>query len=111
MTIWIVKVISGKLLLILSTILGVIVLSGCDYFPADPVAFTRVDDVAVVRMCLPMTISSIELKTYASDDDYEGTAVWTASGAADVEEGVEFALGQPPAGLRSRPGPTTCRRF
>lgn len=85
---------------------GVLALSGCDQFLPDPLVFTRVAETPVVRMCLPMTINAVELKTYddADENDHTGTPVWTARGSAVIEEGTEFALGTALEGLEITSG-------
>ncbi|QIG40991.1 hypothetical protein G5T42_17175 [Microbacterium sp. 4R-513] len=85
---------------------GAAVLSGCDSWAADPVSYSRVDDIPIARICLPVTITSIELRTLDTKDDYEGSVVWSASGSADVPEGFEFAVGAAPPGLQVTRGPT-----
>ena len=94
-----------KSLLAFGMLAGVPTLSGCDQFAADPVAFTRVGDVPVVRMSLPVTISSIQLVALGSDDEYTATAVWSAKGSAQIDESDEFALGTAPVGMTVIAGP------
>jgi hypothetical protein len=80
-------------------------LVGCDHFAPDPMAFTVVQGTPIVRICLPVEITAVSLKTYSDDDDHTGRVVWTAIGQAAVEGGAEFALRVAPPGMRvSREG-------
>ena len=56
-------------------------------------------------MCLPVTISSIQLVALGGDDEYTATAVWSARGSAQIDEGGEFALGAAPVGMTVTSGP------
>lgn len=89
---------------VMLTFVGLGALTGCDHFAADPIAFTTVDEVMVVRVCLPLAVSSIELKTYVDDEDYAGDTIWAADGVLDLAEGDELALGSTPPGMTVRSG-------
>ena len=101
----------------LAAVVGAVVLSlglaGCDQFLPEPLAFTLVDSVPVVRTCVPLTISSQEIKNYASDEDYDGYVVFSARGSVALEAGSEFALAAPLDGfttdLEASAGATTGR--
>lgn len=74
-------------------------LAGCDTFLPDPVAFTMIDTQPVVRLCLPLTVTSVELKTYSSEDDYDGQIVWSSNGRHFFPAGSEFVVGAGQDGL------------
>ena len=61
--------------------------------PPAPVAYTLVNGVPVVRACIPLTIEDIDITTYSSESDSEGTDVWEADGDVKVKAGQEFVLG------------------
>ncbi len=75
-------------------------LAGCDTFLPDPVAFTMIDGQPVVRLCLPLTVTKVEVKTFSSEKDYEGQVVWSSDGWHFFPAGSEFVVGQGQNGLR-----------
>jgi hypothetical protein len=66
-----------------------------DQWISDPLAFTVVDSVPIVRTCVDLRVDEQELFVYTGDDDTAGTVVWSATGDASLPAGTEFALGQP----------------
>jgi len=90
---------SGRLLPVIGGSIGVLaLLTGCDQFLADPVVFTRVGDTTVVRVCLDLTVTGIEIEE--SDGDPQRTVViWDAEGSTYLPAGTEFAFSSLPAGL------------
>jgi hypothetical protein len=73
-------------------------LTGCDQFLADPLAFTRVGGTTVVRVCLDLTVTGIEIEE-PDGDPQRKVVVWSAEGSAYLPAGTEFAFSSPPAGL------------
>ena len=74
-------------------------LAGCDTFLPDPVAFTMIDAQPVVRLCLPLTVTSIQVKNYSGESDHEGQIVWSSNGWHFFPAGSEFVLGEGQDGL------------
>lgn len=87
---------------LIGAVLAVVVVSGlsaCDHFLPEPLAFTEVGEQPVVRVCIPLEITEISIKTYSTDEDHRGTVVWHATGSLDAVGGTEFAVGTAPEGL------------
>lgn len=95
----------ARLAAVVTCAAAVVSLAGCDSWAADPVFFARADGATIVRMCLPVTISSITLERMNGEDDDSATLVWSAAGSAAVPEGFEFAVGAAPSGLQVTIGP------
>jgi hypothetical protein len=87
------------MLAVLVAALAATCLAGCDTFLPDPVAFTMIDAQPVVRLCLPLTVTSVQVKTYSSENDYEGSIVWSSSGWHFFPAGSEFVIGEGQDGL------------
>jgi hypothetical protein len=73
-----------------------------DQWIPDPLSFTVVDSVPIVRACVDLEVDEQELYLYSSDDDTTGTVQWTATGVASLPAGTEFALGEPLDGFTER---------
>lgn len=92
------RVLSGAIVAVLFSALT-LGLSACtptdtdENTPPPPVAFTMVNGQPVARVCLPLTIQDMDLTSYASLDDEDGTLDWEASGNAKVKAGTEFVVG------------------
>jgi hypothetical protein len=69
-------------------------LTGCDQFKADPIAFTRVGESTVIRVCLDLTVSGIEI-------EQNNSLAWNAAGEASLPAGAEFSFSELPAGMVS----------
>lgn len=93
-----------RILTVVTVVVVTLGLVGCDQFLPEPLSFTMVDSVPVVRTCIPLTITTQSIVQYSGEEDYEGHVVWHASGFAKVDSGTEFAIGQPIPGL-SAPAP------
>lgn len=78
---------------------ALVVLTGCDTFLPDPVSYTLIEGEPVARICIPLTVTDIRIKTYANPDDYTGRISWAASGSHYFEAGSELVLGQGFEGL------------
>ena len=65
----------------------------------EPLSYTVVDSVVVVRTCIPLTITSQSVSVYSGEKDYEGNEVWSTSGSIKLPAGSEFAAGTPLPGF------------
>ncbi len=80
-------------------------LTACDQFLPEPLAYTRVDGVPIVRVCLPLAITSIEVSREEVVPASNGASrtsfriVWAAVGEAKVEAGTELEVGATLEGL------------
>ena len=70
---------------------------GAPNTPPPPVAYTSVNGNAVVRTCVPMTITDIAITDY--DKLAAGEILWEARGTAQEKAGTEFVLGATLPGL------------
>jgi hypothetical protein len=90
---------SGRLTLVSGGAIGILgLLTACDQFQADPLVFTRVGDTTVVRVCLDLTVTKIEIEE-ADGDSQHAVGLWSADGSAYLPAGTEFAFSSPPTGL------------
>lgn len=71
-----------------------VALTSCDQFKADPLAFTRVGETTVMRICLDLTITGVEIEQHDA-------IVWSASGESTLPAGTEVAFSELPPGLAS----------
>lgn len=69
-------------------------LTGCDQFRAEPIAFTRVGENTVIRVCLDLTVSRIEI-------EQNNSLAWNAAGEASLPAGTEFSFSELPPGMVS----------
>ena len=74
-------------------------LSACHTYLPDPLAFTVINGQPVVRTCIPLTITEVEVGTYDGEDDYESETYWSAQGSDYFPAGSEFVLGNGPEGF------------
>jgi len=93
----------SRLTALCTVLLAAVLLTACDQFLPEPMAYTRVGDAIVVRACIPMTISAttIEEETTTEVAGPDGATalevttaeVWSDTRDREVAAGYEFRLG------------------
>jgi hypothetical protein len=82
----------------------VVALCGCDQFLPEPLSFTMVDGRPIIRVCLPVTVSYVEIDTFDEDArppyfEEDAIPIWWAEGDVFMDAGTEFVLGAAPDGF------------
>lgn len=67
-------------------------LTACDQFQPDPVAFTRVGDTDIVRVCLPLTVKAVTISALSPDSPDDERIAFQSRGSTEFAAGAEFAL-------------------